>query len=155
MNIPYFTVSIPLQNIMSPVKKDLFHYKILEQNLVSAEATEGISEDSFLKSSFLRITPPCNTSNSNQRNEFRDRFVSQIVINWIGRIVARNRAIGRIRKHSNKMFHRTIEHPHTTKLLRCAPKRHAPNGLISTRPEQTWASALPSLLGLQRLTFAP
>ena len=89
--------------------------------------------DFFLKSSFLRITPPCNTSNGNKQNELRDRFVSQIVINWIGRIVARNGAIGRIRKHSNKMFHRTIEHPHTTKLLRCAPKRRAPKGLISTR----------------------
>ena len=42
----------------------------------------------FLKSSFFKITPPCNTSSGNQRNEFWDRFVSQIVINWIGRIVA-------------------------------------------------------------------
>jgi hypothetical protein len=48
MNIVYFTVFTPLQNIINPVKKDLFPYKILNQNLVPAEATEGISEDSFL-----------------------------------------------------------------------------------------------------------
>jgi len=45
--------------------------------------------DFFLKSSFFRIAPPSNTSSGNQRNEFRERFVSQIVINWMGRIVAR------------------------------------------------------------------
>jgi hypothetical protein len=49
MNIPHFTVFPPLQNIINPVKKNLFPYKILDQNLVQAEATEGISEDSFLK----------------------------------------------------------------------------------------------------------
>jgi len=48
MNIPHFTVFTRLQNIINPVKKDLFPYKILDQNLVPAEATEGISEDSFL-----------------------------------------------------------------------------------------------------------
>jgi len=50
--------------------------------------TPLIAGDDFLKSSFFRITPPCHTSNGNQWNEFMDRFVSQIVINWIGRIVA-------------------------------------------------------------------
>jgi hypothetical protein len=51
VNMPYFTVFTPLQNIINPVKKDLFLYKSLDQNLVPMEATEGISEDSFLKSS--------------------------------------------------------------------------------------------------------
>lgn len=50
VNMPYFTVFTPLQNIINPVKKDLFLYKSLDQNLVPTEATEGISEDSFLNS---------------------------------------------------------------------------------------------------------
>ena len=48
VNMSYFTVFTPLQNIINPVKKDLFLYKSLDQNLVPIEATEGISEDSFL-----------------------------------------------------------------------------------------------------------
>ena len=45
----YFTVFTPLQNIINRVKKDLFSYNILNQNIVPAEATEGIPQDSFLK----------------------------------------------------------------------------------------------------------
>ena len=48
VNMPYFTVFTPLQNIINPVKKNLFLYKSLDQNLVPMEATEGISEDFFL-----------------------------------------------------------------------------------------------------------
>jgi len=48
VNMPYFTVFTLSQNIINPVKKDLFLYKSLDQNLVPMEATEGISEDSFL-----------------------------------------------------------------------------------------------------------
>jgi hypothetical protein len=39
VNMPYFTVFTPLQNIINPVKKDLFLYKSLDQNLVPTEAT--------------------------------------------------------------------------------------------------------------------
>ena len=57
VNMPYFTVFTPLQNIINPVKKDLFFYKSLDQNPVPTEATEGISEDSFLKSLADRFRP--------------------------------------------------------------------------------------------------